>query len=175
MAKTRITLDTKQLSGYIEHLKSISYTDMNNGAFSIVRQAANDIKGAYLIQTPRRQDGKKTGKYDAMPGNLQNSLRVFKKKQRDPFVVEFSVGFKKHQRGELLAKLAGGSRAFDGYYDFMLDYGVEGRGRGVPSSGRHRGFIQRARRDANRMIEAGLSERATEFLHRKLEKKLKSA
>lgn len=171
MKKNHIQLNTDTFDSYIKHLKGMDYDSMMNGAAVIVRQVANDLKDVYLGYTPKRASGGRTGKYGAMPGNLQKSLRVFPKRRRVPFVIEFSVGFKKY--GDLQSRTKRGNKAFDGYYDFMLNQGVEGRQIG-PSKGKqkHRGFIQQARLSANRVIDGELSERATNFIHRRMAKDL---
>lgn len=169
--KNFITLDHKQMNDYISHLKSLDYRAMNNGAASIVRQVANDIKSTYKAITPRRNSNKKSGKYGATAGNLQRSLRTFRKRQNDPFVIEFSVGYKTHRYGELAAKLSKGKAPNDGYYGWMVNYGVAGRGKGKKSYPNQH-FIERARKQANTMIGGKLSERASTFIQRKLEKAL---
>lgn len=172
MAKdTLLTIDSKELEDYIKHLKSLDYRSMNNGAASIVRQVATDIKSTYTAATPRRQSKKRTGKYGTTAGNLQRSLRTFRKRQNDPFVIEFSVGYKTHRYGELAAKLSKGKAPNDGYYGWMVNYGVAGRGKGKKSYPNQH-FIERARKQANNMIGGKLSERASTFIQRKLEKAL---
>jgi hypothetical protein len=85
MAKdTLLTIDSKELEDYIKHLKSLDYRSMNNGAASIVRQVATDIKSTYTAATPRRQSKTRTGKYGTTAGNLQRSLRTFRKRQKRP-------------------------------------------------------------------------------------------
>lgn len=169
-----ITLDSSGLQDYITHLKKLSYNEMNNGVKSIVRQVANDIKRVYLGNTPRRQSGGRTGKYGATPGNLQRSLRVFAKRQKDPFIVEFTVGFKTYK--DLQARVKAGKRANDGYYAFMLNEGLEGRGKMKRKRmTRHVGFIQDSRDSANKIINREVSERVTDFIHKKLDKMLKAS
>lgn len=169
--KNFITLDHKQMNDYISHLKSLDYRSMNNGAASIVRQVANDIKSTYKAITPRRNSNKKSGKYGATGGNLQRSLRTFKKRQLDPFIVQYTVGFKSHAYGAAQAKLAQGKKVTDGYYGWMVSYGVAGRGKGR-NSNPSIGFIRRARMSSNNIIDGQLSQRAEQFIERKLQKAL---
>lgn len=169
-----IVIDSKELTDYVTHLKKLSYNEMNNGVKSIVRQVANDIKKVYLGVTPRRSSGGRTGKYGATPGNLQRSLRVFAKRQKDPFLVEFSVGFK--QERNLMGKIRAGGKVTDGYYGWMLSYGVEGREKGKTSrSMKHFGFIEKARSSGNKIIAQEVSERVTDFIHKKMEKMIKAS
>jgi hypothetical protein len=193
MRKNHIQLNTDTFDSYIKHLKGMDYDSLMNGAAVIVRQVANDLKDVYMSHTPKRQSGGRTGKYGALPGNLQRSLRVFPKRRRTPFVVEFSVGYKKFQNLAQLSKA--GSRAFDGHYDFMLNQGDEGMKAGRPRNkpkhekpsqpqgstepnrvgkkkGSYKGFIQRARVSANRVIDGELSQRATDFIHKRMAKDL---
>lgn len=161
-----ITIDTSDVKRYINHLKKLDYKEMNNGIKSIVRQTANDIKRIYQPFTPVRTSGGNTGKYKSAPGNLRRSLRIYQKRQRDAFVVEFSVGFtftdlKQRNKGQS-----------DGYYAYMVDHGTSGkfpRGK-APKMGKNVGFIDRARAEANKQINTGLSEKGKAFILRKLKK-----
>ena len=168
--KPFITLDTNDVKRYIAHLKKLDYKEMNNGIKSIVRQTANDIKRIYQPFTPIRTSGGTTGKFNSEPGNLRRSLRIFQKRQRDAFIVEFSIGFtftNEKQRGK-------GMR--DGYYAYMLDHGTSGkfpRGK-APKMTKHVGFIERARKEANKQIDNGLSEKGKAFIVRKLKKMIEN-
>jgi hypothetical protein len=172
MAKSNfIKIDTSQVDAYIKHLNKMDYRGMNNGASSIVRQVANDVKSDYKAVTPKRDSKKKSGKYGATGGNLQRSLRVFRKKQRNPFIIEYSVGYKTHSYGQLAAKIHKGQKVTDGYYGWMVNYGVAGRGKGKKDYS-NQNFIKKARDRANITIGGKLSNRVTTFLTRKLEKEL---
>jgi hypothetical protein len=164
--KLFITLDTNDVKRYIAHLQKLDYKEMNNGIISLVRQTANDIKRIYQPITPTRTSGGKTGKYGAAPGNLRRSLRVFQKRQTDPFIVQFSVGFtftnfNQREKG-----------ASDGYYAYMVDHGTAGRypKKKARRPGINTGFIERARNEANKQIDKGLSEKGKTFIVRKLNK-----
>lgn len=172
MAKSNfIKIDTSQISAYIKHLNRMNYRGMNNGASSIVRQVANDVKSDYKAVTPKRDSKKKTGKYGATGGNLQRSLRVFKRKQKSQFIIQYSVGYKTHSYGQLAAKIGKGQKVTDGYYGWMVNYGVAGRGKGKKDYS-NKNFIKKARDRANIIIGGKLSDKVTIFLKRKLEKEL---
>ena len=53
----------------------------------------------------------------------------------------------------------------------MVNYGEAGKGKGKHST-RSKGFIQRTRKQANTMLNNGLSDRAETFIQRKLAKML---
>ena len=164
--KPFITLDTNDVKRYIAHLQKLDYKEMNNGIITLVRQTANDIKRIYQPITPTRTSGGKTGKYGAAPGNLRRSLRVFQKRQTDPFIVQFSVGFtftNFNQREKGVS---------DGYYAYMVDHGTAGRypKKKARRPGINTGFIERARNEANKQIDKGLSEKGKTFIVRKLNK-----
>lgn len=163
-----INIHAGELQDYIHHLQSVSYEEMNAGMKSLVRQSANDIKNVYMQFTPQRTSGGRSGKYGATPGNLRRSLKVFEKRQKNRFVVEFTVGYKLHRKG------TGKDIKNDGYYGFMVSDGVAGsRANKVPSLQKGNiDFINRARRNANKLIDTGLSDRALRFIDNKLEKLL---
>jgi hypothetical protein len=174
-SKSILTLDFSQVDKYVVHLKTLNYNEMNNGMKSIVNQVANDVKDTYHSGTPlrnpraekaRKGTKNKSGKYGATPGNLRRSLRVFKKRQPDPFVIEYTVGFKTHKYGTIVGK-----KVIDGYYGWMVNYGKAGKGKGH-SSNRSKGFIQTARKQSNVLLNNGLSDRAEAFIQRKLAKML---
>lgn len=163
--KPLITLDDKALKLYIQHLKSQNYKDMNNGAKSIVRQYAQDVKQSYKKDTPKRATMGASGKYGATSGNLQRSLRVFPKRQKDPFIIEFSVGFKSYMNLQQLVNSK--KKVNDGYYGWMVNEGVAGRS---GSSDKSEKFADKARINANLIIDGQISERALLFLNKKLDK-----
>lgn len=163
-----INIHAGELQEYVHHLQTVSYNEMNNGLKSIARQSANDVKAIYMTLTPQRSSGGATGKYGATPGNLKRSLRIYQKRQRDAFIVEFSVGYRLH-RGVAKSDIKN-----DGYYGFMVSDGVAGRRKGkAPSIQKGNiDFIARAKKQANRQIEQGLTERALRFINNKLDKHL---
>ncbi len=192
-SKSILTLDFSQVDKYIAHLKTLNYNEMNNGTKSIVNQVARDIKDTYSQLVPIRKPvdklqaksnpnnkGKRgpqkvkqgnkgkgvSGKYGAQKGNLRRSLRVFAKRQTDPFIVEYTVGFKTHAYGSIVGK-----NVIDGYYGWMVNYGEAGWVEGGKSRA-SKGFIQTARRKSNALISSGLSDRAVSFIQKKLAKML---
>lgn len=164
-----VNIHAGELMDYVHHLQTVSYNEMNNGLKSIARQSANDVKAIYMALTPQRTSGGATGKYGATPGNLKRSLRIYQKRQRDAFIVEFSVGYRLH-RGVSKKDIKN-----DGYYGFMVSDGVAGRRPKAKTPSIQQGnidFINRAKKQANKQIEQGLSERALRFINNKLERHL---
>jgi hypothetical protein len=172
--KTFIEIDTSDVDAYISYLKKKNFKGLMRGVTAITRQGANDIKNVYKPLVPKSGRSGKTKAYGFRSGNLRRSLRIFKKRQRNDMIVEFSVGFKKHKYGELQAKLSQGKRITDGYYGAWVDSGVAGRQRGKPNKGASSsaGFRERAKRRANMRLKMGMSNKAKQFLTKRMNKEL---
>ena len=170
--KTFITIDKSELDKYIANMKRKSYKGLTSDATAIARQSANDIKRAYKPFVPKSERKGQTKIYGFRSGNLQRSLRIFKKKRKQPFVVEFSVGFKEHRYGDLMAKINAGKRANDGWYGSLVDAGVAGRQKGRSNSNRSQGFRGRAKSRVNMVLRNGISQKGMRVLRRRLEKDL---
>lgn len=177
MKGTFINLDSKDIEAYIKHLRGLSYRELNNGVQSLVGQAANDIMNIYSPLTPIRQRGGEGGKYKTQPGNLRKSLRKYRKRQDNPFIVEWTVGYRTHEYSELQQKIqkrkeSGKPRTkrherdeLDGYYGFFVGWGRAGvHGKGGTK------YIPLARAKANRMIETSLTDKTVDFIEKKLQK-----
>ena len=170
--KTFITIDKSELDRYIANMKRKSYKGLISDATAIARQSANDIKRAYKPFVPKSERKGQTKIYGFRSGNLQRSLRIFKKRRKQPFMVEFSVGFKEHRYGELMAKINAGKRANDGWYGSLVDAGVAGRQKGRSNSNRSQGFRGRAKSRVNMVLRNGISQKGMRVLKRRLEKDL---
>ena len=174
MAKQTFNIDTSDIDDYIAYLQKKDYRGLMSGATAIVRQGANDIKNVYKPLVPKSGRKGRTKAYGFRSGNLRRSLRIYKKKQKHPMVVEFSIGFKKHKYGELQARLSQGKSVTDGYYGAWVDSGVAGRQRGKPNKGASSsaGFRERAKRRANVRTNMGMSKKAKQFLIKRMNKEL---
>lgn len=170
--KSTFSIDTSDLDAYIKRLQTKSYTAMMHDVRALVRQSAQDIRRVYLPFVPISEKKGARGKYGFTSGNLKRSLRIFQKRQVDKFVAEFSVGFKKHNRGALAAKVMQGKKVSDGYYGAWVNAGVAGRQRGksLTRSNVSQGFRERAKNTVNATTQGRLSARALKVLKRRLEK-----
>jgi len=170
------TLDDYELKLYIKRMKQKSYKGMISDATAIARQSANDIKRVYKDFVPKSSRTGATKEYGFKSGNLRRSLRLFKKRKRDPLVVEFSVGFKMHLYGQLkdYMNLYGKGTRNDGWYGSLVDAGVAGRQRGKPNKGASSsaGFRGRSKGRVNSVLARGISGRGVRVLKRRLEKDL---
>lgn len=171
MRNQTLYIDTKDLDRYIANMRKKSYKGMIRDANAIARQSANDIKRAYKPFVPKSDREGATKQYGFTSGNLVRSLKIFRKRQRKTFVVEFSIGFKEHQYGSLKRKKRGTA---DGYYGAWVNAGVAGRqkGRSKRRSNLSQRFRERARGSVNRVMQQGISQRGLKVLRRRLEKDL---
>ena len=151
---------------------------MISDATAIARQSANDIKRAYKEFVPKSDRSGATKEYGFTSGNLRRSLRLFKKRKRDPLVVEFSVGFKMHLYGTLkdYINMYGKGTRHDGWYGSLVDAGVAGRTRKKKrkklAKSSSAGFRGRAKSRVNSVLARGISGRGVRVLKRRLEKDL---
>ena len=183
-----LTIDMSCIQDYINHLKKQSWKDAQRGLTAISRQVANDVKRNYRSHTPVRKGSYIDNRYGSRnfktksiygaKGNLRRSIDLFRQRAQlgNPYLIAFSVGPKMHGYGEAINKARAGKRvAKDGWYWYMVNYGIAGaepNKRKYSNNTSGRDFVKRARRDGNRILSSKLTQRATDFLNRKLQKML---
>lgn len=170
--KPFISLESKDLDAYIKNMRKKDFNGMIRDQNAVVRQVAQDMRRTYKGFVPKSNRKSQTAKYGFKSGNLRKSVNIYRKRQRNNFVTEFSVGFKIHRYGELGALMRRGKRVTDGYYGAFVDAGVAGRQRGKPNKGQSKnaGFRERARRRVNLRMSMGISKRGMRVLQRRLDK-----
>ena len=175
-----ITFDTSQLDSYVRYLRTLKYKDVDREVKPVVRQIANQAKTIMKRHTPVRQKEYVTkkgtvrtvtqggaNKYGAAPGNLKRSMRVYVKRTKaGMYEIGASVGPKLHRRGALLKKQAQGKNITDGYYWFFVNF-LRSRNNIAGY-----GFVNKARKEANRTIDGKLTQRGVRVIERRLQKKL---
>lgn len=164
----------------MRYLRTLNYRDIDREVKPVVRQIANQAKVIMKRHTPIRQKEYVTkkgtvrtvtqgsaNKYGAAPGNLQRSIRVYVKRTKaGMYEVGASVGPKLHRRGALLKKMDAGKSVTDGYYWFFVNF-MRSR-----NNIKGYGFVNKARKEANRAIDGSLTQRGVKVIQRRLQKKL---